>query len=753
MRRNILVLAGLITILCGSNGWAAVGNPQVRTDHPIYPGELAYSTQERLARSIIDSGDWGLGLGDSERDVALKFFLWRITHTIHDYSPTSWTPLHSYYRAKFGEHSKSHPIRPDSRAEMYAADDIDNDAMRWQFSYGYALCGTLHGVIEPQIRAIGQALGKDWRSRRVGIPGDSNHEIYFGGKWRAFDVNAMTLLFSSDDPKTAELLPFREAFGPKGGPKRPDLLDNAPKFNGKYLPKLTWSPIDKNGKLADWNWLHGIFSREEFYWDDDVEGHYNHGGGQSYFSAYSACPAVYSLRRGETFTRWFNGDEAVADLGLPGRIWWGNNLKGGPGTLRNWAHYLRDLPEYCVDTTPLIFAEDSQYNNQFSKWKSTTPTHGNGLYRWEPNLAAGDWKDGSVQVAGPVRTGKDSPALTADADASITFAFFSPYTIAAMPVDGADPALESARYGAVVRAAAVGEVPVEVSVNNGLTFQSAGALKGKDAKIDFTDQVKGRSQYLLRLTLGKGSGLDKLDLRTIVTTCRAMYPKLKADGTTITYLADGTEAFEASPDFTSKDSATRAAIFESSENVRWSGYADDLKTAWRGTKQTASVVYKVAAPSGRAIQTVSAAASIVWVAPTKQGCWADLAVADSPDGPWETVGKIDAEGDDLVGKNSNGSLWVYGGADISKQNSKAAYVRVRSCGADRPTGIRYLRLYGTCLAEGPAPLSIAYHWKSGEKTMRHIEPVPAARARHTYTIDTGPNVRNVKVAFSVPASR
>ncbi len=281
MRRSIIVLVSLAVGCLASRGLAAVGNPQVRTDHPIYPGELAYSTQERLARSIIDSGDWGLGLGGSERDVALKLWLWRITHTIHDYSPASWTPLHSYYQAKYGEHSKAHPTRPDPKGEVYAADDIENDAMRWQFSYGYALCGTLHGVIEPQIRAIGKALGKDWRSRRVGIPGDSNHEIYFGGQWRAFDVNAMTLLFSSNDAKTAELLPYKEAFGPKGGPKHPELLENAPVFGGKYLPKLTWGPVDSNGKLADWNWMHGIFATDEFYWDSDEVGHFHHGGDQS----------------------------------------------------------------------------------------------------------------------------------------------------------------------------------------------------------------------------------------------------------------------------------------------------------------------------------------------------------------------------------------------------------------------------------------------------------------------------------------
>ncbi len=151
---------------------------------------------------------------------------------------------------------------------------------------------------------------------------------------------------------------------------------------------------------------------------------------------------MYSLKTGETFTRWFNGDEAAQDMGLPGRIWWGANLKGGPGSLRSWAHYLRDLPEYCVDTTPLIFAEDSQYNNKFSKWNSKTPTHGNGLYRWEPNLAAGDWKEGSVRIEGRVVSGKDSPALRAEDGGAVTFSFFSPYTIAAMPIDNTDPALE-----------------------------------------------------------------------------------------------------------------------------------------------------------------------------------------------------------------------------------------------------------------------------------------------------------------------
>jgi len=319
LHRHILVL---LAALLGSSALslAGVGNPQIRTDHPLYPGELAYSTPERLAKSALNT-KWGLGLGDSQRDLALRFWLWRITHTIHDYSPRIWTPIHEYFRRKFSTHSKEHPIRPDPTSESFAAADVDRDAMRWQFSYGYGLCGTLHAVIGPQIDAIAKLLGQDWRSRIVGIPGDANHEIYFDGSWRAFDVNALTLIFSSDDPKTAELLPFRVLFGPKGGPKQLDYVYKAPKFNGKYLPKWTWAPNSKKNKYtADYDYFMKVFSNPDFYWDGDEADKRNHGGPLIYKSAYIACPVVYRLKKGESFTRWFNGDDAREDLNLPRRI-------------------------------------------------------------------------------------------------------------------------------------------------------------------------------------------------------------------------------------------------------------------------------------------------------------------------------------------------------------------------------------------------------------------------------------------------
>ena len=54
MKRRRLVQAivlGLIVSFVARDATAAVGDPQVRTDHPWYPGELACSTFERLAKT------------------------------------------------------------------------------------------------------------------------------------------------------------------------------------------------------------------------------------------------------------------------------------------------------------------------------------------------------------------------------------------------------------------------------------------------------------------------------------------------------------------------------------------------------------------------------------------------------------------------------------------------------------------------------------------------------------------------------
>lgn len=748
-RWQIPQLAGVLVLLSLLPVRAGVGNPQIRTDHPLYPGELAYSTLDRFAHSIINSGDWGLGLGDSHRDIALKLWLWKITHTMHDFTPKLWTAWLDHNRDEYKVHSAEHPTRPDSLSPPSALNE-DQDSLRWTFSFGYALCTTLHGNIQPQIEAIGQGLATTWRSRCLGIPYDTNHEIYFDGKWRMFDVNAGTLLWSSDESRTADLLPFAAAFGPEGGPRHVELLDDAPKFNGKYLPKLVWGEPGRNGKPKSYTWMRDVLELPSLYWNADQVDRKSSCLFLMYYCGYNACPITYSLKAGETFTRWFDGDDAWKELGLRGRIWWGANLKGGPGTQTQYTHYLRDLPECCQDTDPLVFAEDTQIDNRYALHNPKTATHGNGLYDWQPDLATDDWKEGLAAIDGPIHA--DGQGITARGPASVAFAFFSPYIIAAMPADDTDPAKDGATNGAVLTAEVAGQIAVDVSTNNGLSFQPVGTLQG-NSWIDFTDAVKGRNQYLLRFHLDKGLRLESLHLRTVVTTCRAIYPKLKSGKTTITYQSDGQTAFEASPDFAHFQLATAEQSFVSQQNLTWASYDGDLSVAWRTDKREAGCIYKITSPTAATLNQVSAAVNLSWPSPTPKGAWAELAVSASPNGPWTVIRKLDPQAEDVVNRNICPWYWIYGATDVSRQALKTAYVRIRFSGAGKPCGIRYVYLYGTYPAGAASPLTMTYYWKSGDEIRRHAETVPAGQAQYSYTIDTGPGVRNLKVVFAVPASK
>src|SRR5437764_11636683 len=63
---------------------ADVGDPQVRTDHPWYPGELACSTFARLAATQAEVYERVVGTRPTtDEQKALAAWLWRNTHYFH----------------------------------------------------------------------------------------------------------------------------------------------------------------------------------------------------------------------------------------------------------------------------------------------------------------------------------------------------------------------------------------------------------------------------------------------------------------------------------------------------------------------------------------------------------------------------------------------------------------------------------------------------------------------------------------------
>ena len=83
MNVRLLALALLIPTLTGA-ALADVGDPQAKTDHPWYPGELAFSNFDRLFATEAAMYKRVTGKDvKTDEDKALAAFLFRNTHYAH----------------------------------------------------------------------------------------------------------------------------------------------------------------------------------------------------------------------------------------------------------------------------------------------------------------------------------------------------------------------------------------------------------------------------------------------------------------------------------------------------------------------------------------------------------------------------------------------------------------------------------------------------------------------------------------------
>src|SRR5207248_7719494 len=81
--RSVARFAGVLLAwsLLATAACADVGDPQVRTDHPWYPGELACSTFERLAATQAALYERVVGVRPTtDEQKAVASWLWRNTH-------------------------------------------------------------------------------------------------------------------------------------------------------------------------------------------------------------------------------------------------------------------------------------------------------------------------------------------------------------------------------------------------------------------------------------------------------------------------------------------------------------------------------------------------------------------------------------------------------------------------------------------------------------------------------------------------
>ena len=486
LRVNLLFAVLLTVLLCG-RAFAVVPDPQIMTDHPVYRGELACSTLDRNiadAYRVFAERYSHAPASDTEKVIAL--WIWMSEHYMHAGDNKVYLGTDN----------------PDARAAKdppWLGKDgwMDNkDCQMNQFSFSFALCYSVHAQLSA---LVGRALGNDFsRVRCPEITGHTPFEAYADGRWILADCTMGITMFD-DDGKPIGL---NEVYARKDANDKQWFA--SPNRGGLY--KFNMSPFgDNNDGYSKVRWLQ-----------------YNFG--------YNAMPIVYSLRSGETFTRYL--DPGLDD----GQTWvfWGRDyfaINGKPkhGPFRN-VTFLDDYP---------------MGNDRKGRGRAY---YGNGVFEYSPPLKDGRYEEGTKDSKGVAF--KDGALRGRKADSYVTFEHVSPYVIAARSMEGGDREwnllAEKCADGAIASGMTVGEVPVTISVDGGQNWRSVGTARG-EFKIDFTDVVKGRHEYLVRFNLSPDSGLKDLKVRTVTQVGRGVFPRLKDAGTTVTYQASGQSVIHGGP--------------------------------------------------------------------------------------------------------------------------------------------------------------------------------------------------------------
>ncbi len=637
---------------------AGAGDPTLRTDHPIYPGEGAFQTiEDCVSFATNDQRD--------EQAKAIALFNWMLQHQFHLASPQEPTLP---------------GITPDTENNHY--DTLVEDAERARFSYGYGLCGTVHTWNEPYWAAL------NMRARRRAFPGHTNSEIEYGGSWHTFDTDMAGLVMRPDgvvagyediikDPSMVQVRPGAPVCYPFAWPGD---------FEGM---KKGWQEVSKNPS--------------KYY--------------KMYQSGFAAHPGIVSLRRGETFTRIFDRDH----FGGPDKRRYWHNQQNGPA--RNWTFVNKDQVTQAKPNPNAL----------------GNASYANALFEYEPDLKTRAYEEGVAHRSDNL---KWTPGHLQSGDgkaASITFAHFSPYVICGDPVDNVDPMTKPATDGLVISGQSKGTVSVQLSTDQGQSWQEPLSLK-EDFKVDLTDAIKGRYGWHLRFNLEAGADLSALRFVTTSQMAQPMYPRLKAGGSQVTYRTAQRSAFEATPNFGLIESELQSRGVSMSDNVRYTPRSPKNRNAFTTkNNKPGDVIFRIEAPED--LIEIRAAARFGVRIPTPDNADFHLEVSFDQGKTWKTFAKTDIPKD-----NDYSSGWVYGQAQV--KNARQALVRVHFYNGGYTANLLDVRLYGIHRTPAATPAHITYAWREGGKTREFT--TQAQKAEHTFTVPTGAMIEDQWVRIQIP---
>lgn len=323
----------LVALTTAMTSLGAVGDPQIRTDHPWYPGELAISTFERLFETQAQLYERELGVRPTtDEDKALAAWYWRNTHYWHGETGK---------QDPWGEGiNKGRDLRP-------------REYWNGLFAYGFGLCGTTHSQWTAEL----DALFGHGRSRGMGMQAHNALEVfltggdYGDGRWALLDHDLSTVVFDQTGKRMLSAREVSEGF--------------------KRLTDRNYRRDRQRGWLVC-----GL--------------HPNDGGSYAkyevaeYLAGYAGPPPMTSLRRGERLRRYFSpGLEDGKTY-----VFWGRNYNAegipGPERSRTWVNQPESMHESKTGTRHQ--SGQARFANAEYVWK---PTFLDGGYK-DASVKEGD---------------------------------------------------------------------------------------------------------------------------------------------------------------------------------------------------------------------------------------------------------------------------------------------------------------------------------------------------------------------------
>lgn len=537
--------------------------------------------------------------------------------------------------------------------------DKNRDYWTGLFADGFALCGTTHA----QWCAEMDALLGHCRARVVGVNGHNSFEIYLtggaygNGRWALLDHDISTVIYTRDG---ARLMSLDEIVG-----------------DVNHLADPNFQPQRQHG----WR-VAGLY-------DDDARGVYRSVKTAEYLAGYAGPPPIVHLRSGESLRRYL---QPGLDDGKT-FVYWGANHQSG------------DIPGPNRDRT-WVNQPDKMYGS-----KNGTGSHGglaryaNAVYTYTPNFADGSYKQGVIDESAH----------------QVTFEFYTPYVIATTPPNSGTWGIYDAGGGNGLLISGNANCTVEISTDQGKSWQNAGKLA---RQLDLTDQAKGFQQYLLRFGSSAASLKEaRLSWTTVCQANAATIPHLHDGENTITYLAGGHGLLAAGP---MKEQAEAHLV--------------------EGKMGSKAATLELTAPRG-ALPVAVAAAS--WQASGVPPTDASYQIDDSTDGgaTWDPIvkdWKIERRKPEPPDFWSQSFTW--GQAEL-KHAEPGKSVRIRF---SNDGGRTYRKVEGYLLyaVKDFGPLDVTFAWKEADgavKTDSHSYRSETGREDATWRLNAGAKVQTLWV--------